>query len=567
MTRERNRWLAALLLAALLMSLSFACCRMVYETNDDSSIVAAASGAVTGSPYAGNGFTSYLYGALLAFLFSAVPSLPWHALILLGLIYLSVSALIKSYLTLCNDRSIPCSVALILFAALYVGVLLPYVVMLQFTTVPSLAASAGCCLLLVSWPKLCRQKASFAIGIFLLLFALMLRIQSAWVTIPLLLMFGLSYDFERKRYGKGILLFCAAVAVVFGLITLLDSYLYQWSDPAWAAFEEFNALHGSLLDYNNTDLATQASHELPEWTPWLTYMVRDWYMLDARMTEENLAALLNVMEAMREPLSLFAVLKAAGSLLLRYPVFSLSLAGFSLYALFASIRLLKKHRYWAVLRMIGIYVYLIVFVAYFYGILGRMPMRAAFTAGCPCYVLLLFNGLEAFEKDPDSPKNPISEKVLLTAVLALCIATPAINGNAFIPLRWKEQYHDRIRRSSELICEYVTRPENADTLYLTDVTLDFSPAYVHGDRLPSNLLSWRCGMYHSPLYHTKLEKFGYERFTSENLFDENVLLLVQDASALTLLYEYLETDYAPVELETVDIGACFTVYRIHWKES
>ena len=566
MTRERNRWLAALLLAALLMSLSFACCRMVYETNDDSSIVAAASGAVTGTPYAGNGFTSYLYGALLAALFGSVPALPWHAIILVGLIFLSLSALIKSYLTLCAERNIPYSVTLTLFAALYVGVLLPYVVMLQFTTVPALAASAGSCLILTSWKNARTQKTSIVIGICLTFFALLLRIQSAWVAIPLLMMFGISYEFERRRYGKGIGWFCIAIAVGCLLITLLDSSLYQWSDPAWEAFDEFNALHGGLLDYNNTDLATRASHEVAGWTPWLTYMVRDWYMLDARMTEENLSVLLNAMENLREPFSVYGILKATGSLLLRYPIFSISLAGFSIFALYASIRLIKQRRYWAVLRMVGIYVYLAAFVAYFYGYLGRMPMRAAFTAGCPCYALLLLNSLEAFESDQKAAL-PRAAKPLSALVLALCIATPLVNGNSFVPLRWKDQYHDRIRQSSELICEYVTRPENADTLYLTDVTIDLSPAYVYGDRLPSNLLSWRCGMYHSPLYQTKLKRFGYERFTSENLFDEGVLLLVQDASALNLLYEYLETDYAPVELETVDTGACFTVYRISWKES
>lgn len=565
MTRERNRWMAALLLAALLMSLSFACCRMVYETNDDSSIVAAASGAVTGTPYAGNGFTSYLYGALLASLFSIQPAIPWHAVILLGLIFLSLSALIKSYLTLCAEKNVPYTTVLVLFAALYAGVLLPYVVMLQFTTVPALAASAGICLLFTSWNGLHKKKAAFVIGFLLLFFSLLLRIQSGWVAIPLLLMFGITYKFEHHKNGKGIILICTAVTVLFGLVTVLDSSLYQWSDPAWAAFDEFNALHGSLLDYNNTDLATEASNNLPVWTPWLTYMVRDWYMLDARMTNENLSALLAAMEELRDPISLFGILKATGSLLLRYPIFSLSLAGFSLLALYAGIRLLKNRRYWAVLRIVGIYAYLIVFVAYFYGVLGRMPMRAAFTAGCPCYVLLLFNCLEAFEPSPECKACKPLEKGVLAVTLALCIATPVINGNSFVPLRWEEQYQDRFRESSEIICEYVTRPENADTLYLTDITMDLSPSFVYGDQLPANLLSWRCGMYHSPLYQTKLRQFGYERFTTENLFDEDVLLLVQDSAALGLLIWYIEVEYAFIEVETIDQGECFTVYRLKWR--
>ena len=71
-------------------------------------------------------------------------------------------------------------------------------------------------------------------------------------------------------------------------------------------------------------------------------------------------------------------------------------------------------------------------------------------------------------------------------------------------------------------------------------------------------------MYHSPLYQEKLQQFGYDRFTTENLFDENVLLLVQDGSALSLLTDYLHTDYGPVATEIVDQGECFTVYRLQW---
>lgn len=563
MTKERNRWIAALLLAALLMGLSFACCRLVYETNDDSSIVAAASGAVTGTPYAGNGFTSYLYGSLLAGLFRILPSFPWHAILLLSLIYVSLASLIRSYLSVCAERQIPCTTALVLFIALYLGVLLPYVVMLQFTTVPALAASAGSILLLTSAKKLRQQKCAVLLGLLLLFSALLLRVQSAWVVIPLMLMFGISYAFEPRRYGKGIAYVCIAVVIGYGVLTVFDSMLYQQSNPAWAVFDDFNALHGSLLDYNNTDLATKASHELEVWTPWLTYMVRDWYMLDARMTVENLSALLEVMDRLRPPFTVFGILKAAGSLLLRYPIFSLSLAGFSLYAVYASVRLICQKRYWALLRIIGIYAYLILFVSYFYGLLGRMPMRAAFTAGCPCYTLLVLSGLEAFE--PSAQKqNRILRSSVLAAMLALCIATPVLHGNNFVPIRWVEQYQDRMRQSSEIICEYVTREENEDTLYLTDVTMDFSPTFIYGKKLPSNLLSWRCGMYHSPLYQEKLQQFGYDRFTTENLFDENVLLLVQDGSALSLLTDYLHTDYGPVATEIVDQGECFTVYRLQW---
>ena len=106
--RARDRWLLALLTALLIMAVTYALCRPIYETNDDSSIVAAASGAVTGVPYAGNGFTSYLYGALLAGLFSLNANLPWHALFLLGVAFLSLAALIKCFACMGARFRVPC---------------------------------------------------------------------------------------------------------------------------------------------------------------------------------------------------------------------------------------------------------------------------------------------------------------------------------------------------------------------------------------------------------------------------------------------------------------------------
>ena len=88
---ERRQWLTAVLMTAVLFAATFAFCRPLYETNDDSAIVAAASGAVTGSPYAVNGFTSYVYGLVLSRLFALFPSIPWHACILLGTLFFLLS--------------------------------------------------------------------------------------------------------------------------------------------------------------------------------------------------------------------------------------------------------------------------------------------------------------------------------------------------------------------------------------------------------------------------------------------------------------------------------------------
>ena len=200
--RGRDRWLSALLAALLIMVVTYALCRPIYETNDDSSIVAAASGAVTGVPYAGNGFTSYLYGALLAGLFSLNAELPWHALFLLGVAFLSLAALIKCFACAGERFSVPAVVLWSVLGGLYAGVLMPYVAMLQFTTIAAMAATGGITLLLGAGCGRGRA-ARFERGIaaVLLLCAFGLRVQSLWAGLPLLAGYGALARLDSPRTG------------------------------------------------------------------------------------------------------------------------------------------------------------------------------------------------------------------------------------------------------------------------------------------------------------------------------------------------------------------------------
>lgn len=58
MNRERTRWLCALLIASALMALTCALSGVVFQTNDDNTIVSVASGGVSGEGEPYNSFTS-----------------------------------------------------------------------------------------------------------------------------------------------------------------------------------------------------------------------------------------------------------------------------------------------------------------------------------------------------------------------------------------------------------------------------------------------------------------------------------------------------------------------------
>lgn len=561
--RARDRWLAALLAALLLLTATFALCRPIYETNDDSTIVAAASGAVTGAPYAGNGFTSYLYGAFLSMLFGLFPALPWHALMLLGMIALSLTALIQCFLAVGERCAAPAAVIWGILLALYVGVLMPYAALWQFTTVSALAASSGAVLLLCTGSQPGRAaRFSRALATVLLLCGFGLRVQSLWVTMPLLAAYALLAWLTSPKANRQGALYCLLAVAALGLLTAADQALYRRFEPGWDAYSVFNAELSELLDYQNTDSINAVAREAAGWPEWTTYMVRSWYQLDERMTLESLSALTAALDAQSPAPTVASLMRAVGSVLLRFPMFSFSLAGFLALSLWAFWHFARERRWLGCLAVAVPYVYLAVFIAYFYGVLGRLPARAAFTAACPCYVLIALCCLWAFGPLHVQERSMARHAGVSAAciMLLLCVIPTVMHASERLPLRWQEQSRDAARALSDRMSAYAAG--HADRIYVTDAPFDHDPFFVYGDALPVNLIEWCHGLFHSPMYQQKLRLLGFDGFTSRTLLREDMYLLLSGEGVLNTLRDYLSAEYGPVEADILFLGDGFYECRV-----
>lgn len=557
LSSRRRQWAASFVIAALLLAVSFALCRPLYETNDDSCIVASASGAVTGSPYAGNGFTSYLYGMLLSGLFTLCASLPWHACILLATLYLAITAIVQSTLAVSVRYGVSLYAALAVLGALYAGVLMPYVVMLQFTTVSAIAACGGVCLLLThSRVSAGGQSAAWIIAVLLLLISFGLRIASFWVAVPLLVAYSVLEWIDSKGREKKTFFSVLLIVSGFAVLTAADSLLYRTLEPGWNTYAPFNALLTSFLDYNNVGAISEIACQSTDWSPELAWMIRNWYMLDPKLNTENLTALLACVKAASPVPTVLSVLRATGSIVLHYPMFALVLAGFVLVSCWAFL-CFWHHKQWTLcLRLLGTGAYLLVFIGFFYGVLGRLPARAAFTAAAPCYTLLALTCLRA----AGQTERRRSFSAIAAVCFACCVLTPVLHSDTLLTFRWIPQSRDDARAFSADICEYAA--ENPDWILVTNMPLDHDPFYVYKDDLPSNLIEWCHGMYHSPMYQTKLSRLGFDSFTSQDLFGENVRILVADREMLDGLLAYLQAEYGQAAVYLEQAYDTFGVYRL-----
>lgn len=560
--REMNRWLTALAVTACLLCIAYLCCYPAFETNDDNAIIAAASGATTGSPYAGNGFTTYLYGALLAGLYSLCAYIPWHTLILLGMIGVSLAAILKSLFCLCRRYQLPMLFGLGLLIGLFAGVLLPYVVKLQFTAVPAFAATAAACLVL-TLPTEARKAAknfSLAVAGVLLLLSFGIRSASFLLTLPLLIGLGLVYWLQKKQGRRMVAVFCAATLALTAGLTLLDNALYRTHEANWAEYKEYNDRLGDLLDYNNTDLMQEIAPGATGWSMELTVMTRGWYLLDSRLNIESLNALMGELDAVKPTLTAYSVAKATGSLLLRYPMFGFNLLGAAMVSLFAFIHYAKRRQFWAMVGIAGTWAYLLLAVAYFYGILGRMPERVAFAAACPFYVLLVVACLPAFEKKMREPQRGRILAAVCGAVVLCGAATLVLHGERLLPLRWQPSQRPVQFAMTQSVNAYVAK--HSDLLYITDITQRFSPFYIYEKTLPVNLIDWSNCMLRSDMFDQKMERLGLPAPDTTTLFLPQTRLLVSSPHMLDGLLDYIDADYGPVEAELVEDSGSFVVYRL-----
>lgn len=571
LSRHRaDGWGACLACAGLLMLISFACCDPIFETNDDNGIIAISSGAFTGSPYAGNGYTTYLYGALLKALYSIWIGMPWHTLLMLVVVFFSLAAILKSILTVCLKNNVAIGFGFCVFLAAYMGIFVQYVTQLQYTAVAAFAATGGACLVLVSQQESARRDRAFSIvlAMALLLFSFCLRTDSFWVCMPLLVGYSALECF--KRHTLRALLPCLAVLCGALVLSVANLALYRLHEPNWDRFRIFYDLRCELLDYNNTDLMERTATQVLGWPETTVKMLRNWYMLDEYMSTDNLRILLDAVKEATPPPTIGFVVKSTASILRRYPMFGVNFVAFGLWGLWSALRFAKAKQWADFLRIIGTAAYLALYIAYFYGILGRLPERAAFAAACPCYAFLALACLPSLQAGQENEKSTTAIRPAKRA-MAVCMALVLLGGAATLlfyggdrlPLRWRGTKQTVSQTLSENVRDCAA--SHPSLVYITDIPQRYSPFYT-GSTAAVNLVEWGHAMQGSDMMQAKWKANGFETMSTDSLFDPRVRVMVT-GDGLDMLLAYLKTLYADVVLEAVEDGAGFGVYRLGMQSS
>ena len=553
---KAGNWITCLLCVGLLVLVSLVFFPLGFETNDDNGIISITSGAFTGSPYAGNGYTSYAYGALLVMLYSLWGGVPWHTLLQLLIVFFSLAVILKSILLTCRRYAVSSGFGIGVFLALYAGVFLQYTVKLQYTTTAAFAATAGLCLVWMLEAETAgwRKAVSIFGAMILLSFSLGLRKESFWACMPLLAGFCVLRCIECRRLNA--LWRCLMVLGGALLFMAVDLQLYRAHEPNWDAFRVFYDLRCELLDYNNTDLMEQTALQALGWPGSMVRMLRNWYMLDDHMNIESLRALLEAVAQVKPKPTFLQLLKSVASILRRYPIFAFNFMAAGFWGSWSVVRQIKAKKYISIGYIAGTAIYLILFVGYFYGMRERLPERAAFAAACPCYVFFAFACIRQWQTRESG--HPARQG------LAICLAVMLLAGGGTLAakgtggFRWNASPQPARQVSSEILRDYALA--HPSLLYVTDVPQIYGALYTDPMDAP-NLLSWGHPMYGSDVVRIKEQGNGFDGVDTAALFHDRVRLILSDAN-MRMLLEYLESLYESFEMQQEDQVAGFSVYKL-----
>lgn len=542
----RNRWIASALVVIALMAALFWTGHVIFQTNDDSTIVGVAAGYITGENEPSNGITGYLYGLLLSLLYGAMPTVPWHASIMLSLQAISLMCVLKSFITVCVRREKSCLWGLFAFLGLTVAVYAPYFYELQFTAAPAIIASGAFCLLLTHEKRSPRETV---LAIFLAAFGMLIRKDALLLALPALLIPALLEIFRGGEARRKLVLRVGVTALILAAIYVSDAYLYERNNAGWAEYQAFENETTRLMDFGAGEEALAAASADEGWPKELTRMVSGWFFLDERMDTETLARINDTLAARKESPSLWSVIRATGSVVKEYPVYQLNYALFAMCSLFLFIDAVRRRQGWLLLISVGLVACSALVIAYFYGVLGRFPERVAFASICPIYAVTALLALDT-EKARGTKR---AAALALAAGMAACAVYGAV----------KVEVPSAVTRSASLTSRVnAYAQKHRELLYVTNIPQDYDPFQTAPRGACQNVLFWGHGLTGSPALVGQQRLNGYEALSSKDFFDDNVRVLVSSEGAMEALMEYMRIGEPDASYEADGEGVGFLVYRL-----
>ncbi len=577
--RPAGRWLASGALTLLLFALVFALLKPGYLNVDDSNIAKALSGALSGTPEP-HPFINCLLGKALCFLYGLLPRVAWWPLSEYAMLFFASVALCASLLKYAERRGLSLFWPLALYA-LYAWTLLSCALLwLSFTlTSAALGAASVATLMAARFDSFETERRtrplSLLLSVSLLALAFLYRNSAGLSILPFWLL-ALCYKLLRLRTsGKGSwtayrrALCCGlAAAAVACALQAVNAWGLEHDNEA--GFVAFDTARSDYIDYPVDAFSDNpALYEAEGWDAPLAALVKNWFLMDERVTAEALSRISAGSEAQSRTLARrVADALSAGEALARgngVMQYTLTLPAALLCCCLAAFLHgdgAARRRRWpglvsAFLCAGGAFI-MCFYLCYRGRFLLRTYLLLAFPATA-CLAMLLLGLLPAARAEG---RKRAGQRAAMTVLIGLLCA----------PLAWGLAKtggvlfsYDPSASFAESRALYAYASARPDNLYIRDTAAgqDIEPFFPYADALPQNVISWGDTDMRTAARAAHMRALGLASFTPELFLQSNVYYVTSARSENAAVFAaYLAGRFGASLVKADEPGHGLIVYRV-----
>ncbi len=527
-----GKYSISIFIVLILLSTTYVFCPIGFETNDDTGMLMFVTGAKTGTPTEATIFANVLWGYFLSNLYRFSEKIPWYIITYILLLGAVLTIICRCCLEIFdgdnekgdlgssrNNYSVSAWGGGV-FIALYLSLFCYSSVLFQLTTMAAFCG-IGAILLMKLYPAgNCRTYMGVMI---LLFFADTIRPKMGFmVTWAFVLMFISMWVLNRRfPNGKYPLLAFSVQVIVYYV-----NFFYEKVN-GWETFRRYHAARAAWKDYPHLSFEQAPQiYEQAGWTEQLFNCAERWFFMDRHINVETFEAINEANHLVLTVSSFFqrlfiAVIKIYNATA-QFRV--------ALLLLFLGFAVCVVHCIWKNRINLSLIIFIIMFLPFlillYFGFVGRMPYRVAFSVVMLFLMPLLFCLVDYYHGYMQSNRQGIK---YIVAILLLCLSLISVKSsqgmaNMLYVEANKEQRLSSIQGKKRVEKYAMDHPDN---IYIYDISLALwgSPFQVYPGKKPYNLTFWGGSGMYSPPYYEQLRANGLETLYSEQFFAKNIYFL------------------------------------------
>lgn len=575
---DNPRWqlVVSIVLAVLCIGVSYLTHGIYWDTSDDPGVINVISGKYSGTPTFSFPFLNAFLGHFFAALYSVTTLIPWYSIFHLIIKFVSLVVIFWLTLLVLNKKQIRWFVPVLSCVFLFLSVWLYPTVYMSFTTTATVSGCAATALLFIAhnYSDSKWRYVQYALSALLMIISFMVRYQCGLVAFCFwaLMMAYITvkaFQTEKRRGVKRGFKLVVTFALILAIGVVQNSASFSMKENYEPdGYLEYNSYRSKYIDYTTASFDTSAEfYEEIGWDEDLYRVSKSWYFLDSRFNLEALKAINE--ETVSGGYGSWTVKEGIASIvslvLTNRIAMSLTVVAAAIFVFIFIEFLFSKPKKKSVLLLLlamcavggaGMF-------CLYQCIQGRFLLRVYQTIMFPAIIILYIIALDLFDKKAFEKHKKMSGAV----VSVLVVIAILISGISTLKIHnMRKSMAQPVVSAKQMLVDYAKQyPEN---LYVNAPFATSYRAFTTYDPEtigPRNVMGWGgCGMY-SQSYYDFLKLHGYDSFYTENLYDENVYLVLSARSTRSVINitSYLNNNFGPTDLVEIYRTEEFVVYDVN----